>query len=466
MLNLSSLERTPMTIIPINPLKTQSSLATTNHLNLLNSVTNSNNVSIPHDIIKQSLGIVADNFSTPLNPSQNNRKTAFERHDALRYVFANYRDSDNKNPFIRIDNNGYQRYHRVYDCCVKPTPIRNAELRLDSDGRAHIANMQVCENPHCPLCAPLRSEIESRVLVQGISNAGQAGYELVFVSLTRSHNYTDKLTDTLAGLKTAWHGVTSGMTWQALSSKYQLAPIVKRIEVTYGANGYHPHIHALFAIKCDDNGTEGFINALKARWEAQLSRLGIYYNEHAFDAREGHSAIADYIAKFGREPLERVWGVESEITRTNLKAARKGVSLMQVLDVIHRAVISRKKPTMLNMDIVANFYLAMLNTRTVEGIAKFCTYFGIEDVSALREEIKSRLLQADEDFVILKTLSVNECYALAWLGARHVLCELVEQGIDFQAPLKAMLDAYLVYKENKRRKSSTWIDIESLLNTT
>jgi len=44
--------------------------------------------------------------------------------------------------------------------------------------------------------------------------------------------------------------------------------------------------------------------------------------EHGYQLDRTYGAVADYIAKFGREPARKPWGVESEMTKGHIKTGR------------------------------------------------------------------------------------------------------------------------------------------------
>jgi hypothetical protein len=45
-------------------------------------------------------------------------------------------------------------------------------------------------------------------------------------------------------------------------------------------------------------------------------------NEHGFRAIRTYGAAADYVAKYGCEPLHQTWGAAAEMTKANLKSGR------------------------------------------------------------------------------------------------------------------------------------------------
>jgi hypothetical protein len=96
---------------------------------------------------------------------------------------------------------------------------------------------------------------------------------------------------------------------------------VRALEVTHGDNGWHPHVHELLFIAAatDLGRLEG---DLRARWDGVLATAGMRdVNEHGIDVRDSDEAVADYVAKFGREPG---WTDEHEVAKAVSKRGRAG----------------------------------------------------------------------------------------------------------------------------------------------
>ena len=50
-------------------------------------------------------------------------------------------------------------------------------------------------------------------------------------------------------------------------------------------------------------------------------------NEHGFQLDRTFGAVADYVAKFGREHLREPWGAAAELTKSHLKRGRRNEHL-------------------------------------------------------------------------------------------------------------------------------------------
>jgi hypothetical protein len=106
--------------------------------------------------------------------------------------------------------------------------------------------------------------------------------------------------------------------------------------MTYTENGWHPHVHELvfMGVKMSPGACENLKNWLVERWVDCLRKEDYDASyEHGIDVRTADSKIADYIAKWGREPREMSWNIEHEITNAPRKTARRsGLTPFELLE--------------------------------------------------------------------------------------------------------------------------------------
>lgn len=179
----------------------------------------------------------------------------------------------------------------------------------------------------CPVCAQKITEERRRELTTALAAAKQQQLTPVLVTYTMSHHLEDKLEELLEGLLAAHRATKSGRAYQEFKSEWGIIGSIKSLEVTYGDNGWHPHVHELVFLDIPA-GVQilGFAHILRETWKATLNKIG-YDASYArgIDVRTADSDIADYVAKWGHEPYEKgVWGVETEITKAHMKKANIG----------------------------------------------------------------------------------------------------------------------------------------------
>ncbi len=184
--------------------------------------------------------------------------------------------------------------------------------RRERDGATYYEGLMVCGSSWiCPVCAAKISERRRAELTAGIATHRGRGGEIALLTLTVPHSRCSdpfELVDrTLALVKRLWSGrnraslVLPGYVGQ-----------VRALEVTYGENGWHPHVHILLflAAGCD---LQALQDTLWMRWERLVERSGLGTpSPSAFSLQDGSHA-SRYVGK---------WGLAEEVTKANVKQAR------------------------------------------------------------------------------------------------------------------------------------------------
>lgn len=189
-----------------------------------------------------------------------------------------------------------------------------------SKGRAHYGNLVTCGSVwHCPICAQKISEVRRKELQRCITEHSKLGGHVVLATYTFPHSKAMSLTECVTKQQDAIRRLKSTRAYRAAMSAAGSVGAVRSLEVTYGANGWHPHTHELLFIEA---GKESALEALRFLWGSAVKKAGLdAINEHGFDLRGGDSA-ADYVAKWGREPQADGWNVSHEMTKSHIKQGR------------------------------------------------------------------------------------------------------------------------------------------------
>lgn len=219
---------------------------------------------------------------------------------------------------------------------VKATGTGNAR-------RAGFGQLQVCGSVWaCPVCSAKINTVRAADIAAAISAwhtpspfgplrrgvTRHPGGRIVLLTLTMRHKRGQELDDLWTrGVSAGWHAVTSGRAWNDDQSDYGtwVPRVVKSgkkagetvwghrigysrvVETTYGANGWHVHIHALLFVRQDITGPEAIALGHSAfgRWSTSLVAEGFgaptltngvdikLLGPESTDAKK----IADYFAK-------------------------------------------------------------------------------------------------------------------------------------------------------------------------
>jgi hypothetical protein len=205
--------------------------------------------------------------------------------------------------------------------------------------RAGFGQLQLCGSVwSCPVCSAKINTVRADDLAAAVSAWHQPVYgpqlpgdpiaagRIVFLTLTMRHKRGQQLNDLWTrGVSAGWGAVTSGSGWVADQDSYGswVARTVKTgkkagqtvwshrigyarvIETTYGANGWHVHIHALLFVRGDITGKEAMTlgDSIFGRWKTSLVAAGFGAPSltHGVDVRligpADHNKVADYFSK-------------------------------------------------------------------------------------------------------------------------------------------------------------------------
>lgn len=224
---------------------------------------------------------------------------------------------------------------RVADCLRCHAPLKETvEVRKSQNHQtAYYANLVVCSRVWlCPVCASRITEERRKELHKAIT-AWRGGK--VMVTYTLRHNRGMRLEATLEKFLDAYRSFKGGKMFQSIKRLSGWQGSVKALEVTYGENGWHPHIHELVLLSNKiEQGYEGHMQVMMRRhWLNVLERHGLDADyTHGLDVREADKDIADYIAKYGYEPRSFGWTAAHELTKSPAKVGNlSGKSPLQLL---------------------------------------------------------------------------------------------------------------------------------------
>lgn len=192
--------------------------------------------------------------------------------------------------------------------------------------KAFYGGLMVCGSVWiCPVCAAKISERRRVELRQAFDAHRADGGFCTMITLTFSHGRSDRLEDSLKALGEAVLKFRSGKAYNSLRAELGLIGSIRALEVTYGDNGWHPHIHLLnmHTNEIDPWDREDYEERFYNLWKASCKKVGLTTSrEHGLKLDD--AAEADqYIGKWG-DLVQSKWGVDSEMTKANIKKGRAG----------------------------------------------------------------------------------------------------------------------------------------------
>jgi len=197
---------------------------------------------------------------------------------------------------------------------------------------AHYSGVERCGSIWaCPVCAAVIRRGRSEEVQEAVNRWEVEGGWLLFVTLTLRHKRGDPLALTLNASLEAFRRLTAGGRWQAARVEYGIVGQVRASEVTYGQNGWHPHVHALFFVEklLDDDAVARFETWLYERWIDGVQRAGARLPSRlrAVDVRRSSgdgTVVAQYLSKLQDGAGAATKGIGAEMVRFDFKSGRGG----------------------------------------------------------------------------------------------------------------------------------------------
>lgn len=186
------------------------------------------------------------------------------------------------------------------------------------DGVAGWHGLQHCGSVwSCPVCSSRIRFTRSREVAAVLARAVEDGHPLGFVTLTMRHHRGQSLIDLWDAAAAAWRRASQGRQWRRVVGSV-VTGVVRVWEVTYGANGWHVHVHAVVVMEPGQAGAfDGVAAGMYERWSAGLQAAGLDapllrgQDWHVVEGEAGHIELAWYVLKVSEpEVVGRALGFE------------------------------------------------------------------------------------------------------------------------------------------------------------
>lgn len=227
---------------------------------------------------------------------------------------------------------------RIKVCWRYPLPERKTIEIIYSEERkcARTKGTMKCGSGWvCPACmsyiaARRREELQTAV------NRSSDRFASLMATYTVRHHAGMPLNMLLSSMVKAYGKVFEGGWWSRTKEDWMIRGAVRATEITWGANGWHPHFHVLMFVDKDvmsenlAGSPAEYVSSLMpeigARWIEKLESVGLSGDPRiAFDLRSSDQQIAEYISKWGRMPQDwELAGNAWEVAHAATKNAEKG----------------------------------------------------------------------------------------------------------------------------------------------
>lgn len=145
---------------------------------------------------------------------------------------------------------GLQRFttnRRTKGCGWATThPEGKVALRISTEGKAGYSGFARCGSVWlCPACSAKIDNTRRSELAALVHFVAEHDYRLAFGTYTLRHRRGQSLETLWDGLSTGWRTVRQSRRVRRLRKEYGCIGVIKAGEITYGAHGWHPHLHTI-----------------------------------------------------------------------------------------------------------------------------------------------------------------------------------------------------------------------------
>lgn len=209
--------------------------------------------------------------------------------------------------------------HRTRKCMRWSVPHQEIQVwHSVQQRRAFYHGLQSCGMPWtCPVCAAKIAERRRVEVAAAIAAAKALGLQVWLLTLTIRHGAGDDLGEIADKMHRAYSHLFRGKAGTAFRDSLGMVGTIRALEVTHGANGFHPHFHVLVFFDPSKSDPAAW-SRLPGIWIKRCMSAGLPAPDLIHGCRiDGGDHAGRYVAK-------GVWGLESEITRGALKSGRDG----------------------------------------------------------------------------------------------------------------------------------------------
>jgi hypothetical protein len=257
-------------------------------------------------LAERPLESIANNFS-PYDP----KTVSEQRKRRLRGQEVNWAES---------------RLKRCRDCGRVAITSGGSVAVRESAGVVGFAGLATCGSVWA--CGVCNAKIMARRQLEigaAVEQWEEQGGSVAFGTQTMRHWSGHRLEDLWACLSKAWQRVIGGKAWKTAKKRYGIAGWLRVVEVTFGLNGWHVHVHYLLFLESVTVATD--LDALKrsmfGRWSSALRSLGLpapLLNSQDLRVLDGPAdeALAGYFTK----AVHSAKRIGLELTSSQTKTAR------------------------------------------------------------------------------------------------------------------------------------------------
>lgn len=228
----------------------------------------------------------------------------------------------------------------VSRCLKRPTSSSGVEIRYNGE-HARFHGVQTCKSAWtCPICARRIMAARKDEIERIITIAYKRSLSALFFTVTLSHHINSKLSELIEALVSAWRSVFSGDRTGARRVFTRVMEQIKTLEIRFGRNGFHPHLHVLLLV--DESGLseleaaqfeDELAEAVFSRYARKVEKLGMRAEREAYHVRAVSiaGAAAHYVTK-----LEAALEMTQGESKDGEAGGARSYSMFQLLSAYER----------------------------------------------------------------------------------------------------------------------------------
>ncbi|MGE7984721.1 protein rep, partial [Solibacillus sp. NPDC093137] len=169
---------------------------------------------------------------------------------------------------------------RVSICLRRPVSSEVEIWKHKQTKKAFYSGLMVCGSVWiCPVCAAKISERRKTELELAFEQHKKNNGQIALLTLTFAHKKSDKLKDTLKKFSAATQKMMTGRAFHDIRLQMDMLGRIRVFEVTYGANGFHPHVHIALLYKNADVDLEQIKSKMYDLWSKACIKNGLTSNK-------------------------------------------------------------------------------------------------------------------------------------------------------------------------------------------
>jgi hypothetical protein len=214
----------------------------------------------------------------------------------------------------------------------------------------------------------------------------RSGHACYLITYTLAHKFSDSLVMVRDAVNAAHREMHSGKGWKAIEKRSGWIGSVRAVEITYGENGWHYHIHEIAVF----NGAKADLYHLRERWQQMVRKQGfdcdLMIGCHIKRAKKD---LAEYIGK---------WGIVPELVASHAKNAAFGhIQPFEIIDMF-----CQREDRARYADLFYEYYLATRGLHQLHPSPKFRADMKVEDPKGDRDGIEPLLELNHEQWQLIR----------------------------------------------------------------